>query len=332
MFLTFVHLKMQRKSRTIREGTKQSHTIKNQNMKIGIFGCGYRPDKLPLLQRLFEKLDTLEAEIFVSKDFHTFLSATPHLRLHVSGVLSAVPFDIDVALSVGGDGTFLRAAEQIGRQDIPILGINTGRLGFLAEAGPEQIEEMLDELSRGDYRIERRMMLRLQTRGADGLTRTGIYAEDSHGNYALNEVALLKRETSSMITIHTYLNKEYLTSYQADGLVIASPTGSTAYSMSVNGPILLPGSDNIVLSPVAPHSLNVRPLVIPGSYEITLKVESRNDSYLVALDGRSESLSTDVELFVCKADFSTQMIRRNNRSFYQTLRDKLMWGADVRVK
>lgn len=289
-------------------------------MKIGIFGCGYRSDKLPLLRRLFEKLETLKAEIFVSGDFHTFLSTTLDFRPACAGVLSAPPFGLDIALSVGGDGTFLRTAEQIGRQDIPILGINTGRLGFLAEAGPEQIEETLDEISRGDYRIERRMMLCLQT------------SEPAFAgcNYALNEVALLKRETSSMITIHTFLNDEYLTSYQADGLVIASPTGSTAYSMSVNGPIILPQSDNIVLSPVAPHSLNVRPLVIPGSYKISLEVESRNDSYLVALDGRSESLSVDVRLSVCRADFAIQMISRNNRSFYRTLRDKLMWGADVR--
>lgn len=289
-------------------------------MKIGIFGCGYRSDKLPLLRRLFEKLETLKAEIFVSRDFHAFLSTTFDFRPACAGVLSASPFGLDIALSVGGDGTFLRTAEQIGRQDIPILGINTGRLGFLAEAGPEQIEETLDEISRGDYRIERRMMLCLQT------------SEPAFAgcNYALNEVALLKRETSSMITIHTFLNDEYLTSYQADGLVIASPTGSTAYSMSVNGPIILPQSDNIVLSPVAPHSLNVRPLVIPGSYKISLEVESRNDSYLVALDGRSESLSVDVRLSVCRADFAIQMISRNNRSFYRTLRDKLMWGADVR--
>ncbi len=289
-------------------------------MKIGIFGCGYRSDKLPLLRRLFEKLETLKAEIFVSRDFHAFLSTTLDFRPACAGVLSAPPFGLDIALSVGGDGTFLRTAEQIGRQDIPILGINTGRLGFLAEAGPEQIEETLDEISRGDYRIERRMMLCLQT------------SEPAFAgcNYALNEVALLKRETSSMITIHTFLNDEYLTSYQADGLVIASPTGSTAYSMSVNGPIILPQSDNIVLSPVAPHSLNVRPLVIPGSYKISLEVESRNDSYLVALDGRSESLSVDVRLSVCRADFAIQMISRNNRSFYRTLRDKLMWGADVR--
>ena len=273
-----------------------------------------------MLRRLFEKLETLKAEIFVSRDFHAFLSTTLDFRPACAGVLSAPPFGLDIALSVGGDGTFLRTAEQIGRQDIPILGINTGRLGFLAEAGPEQIEETLDEISRGDYRIERRMMLCLQT------------SEPAFAgcNYALNEVALLKRETSSMITIHTFLNDEYLTSYQADGLVIASPTGSTAYSMSVNGPIILPQSDNIVLSPVAPHSLNVRPLVIPGSYKISLEVESRNDSYLVALDGRSESLSVDVRLSVCRADFAIQMISRNNRSFYRTLRDKLMWGADVR--
>ena len=291
-------------------------------MKIGIFGCGYRADKLPLLRRLFDKLDILKVDIFVSKDFYDYLSVTPDFQPAFSGVLDALPFDLDLALSVGGDGTFLRAAEQIGRQDIPILGINTGRLGFLAEAGPEQMEETLDELSRGEFRIERRMMLCLQTSDPDFV---GC-------NYALNEVAILKRETSSMITIHTFLNDEYLTSYQADGLVIASPTGSTAYSMSVNGPIILPQSDNIVLSPVAPHSLNVRPLVIPGGYKISLKVESRNDSYLVALDGRSESFSAEVELAVSRADFTVQMACRNNRNFYRTLREKLMWGADARVK
>ena len=135
-----------------------------------------------------------------------------------------------------------------------------------------------------------------------------------------------------MITIHTSLNDEYLTSYQADGLVIATPTGSTAYSMSVNGPIILPQSDNIVLSPVAPHSLNVRPLVVPGSYKISLNIESRTHSFLISLDGRSQSCPTNVRLSVCKADFSIHIINRHNQTFYQTLRDKLMWGADKRVK
>ncbi|MDY6255642.1 MAG: NAD kinase, partial [Bacteroidales bacterium] len=151
-------------------------------------------------------------------------------------------------------------------------------------------------------------------------------------NYALNEVAVLKRDTSSMITIHTSLNGEYLTSYQADGLVIATPTGSTAYSMSVNGPIILPQDNSIVLSPVAPHSLNVRPLVIPNDFEITLGVESRNRTFLISLDGRSEIFPAGIQLKVSKADYTTKVIKRYNHTFYETLREKLMWGADVRMK
>ena len=148
----------------------------------------------------------------------------------------------------------------------------------------------------------------------------------------MNEVAVLKRDTSSMITIHTSLNGEYLTSYQADGLVIATPTGSTAYSMSVNGPIILPQDNSIVLSPVAPHSLNVRPLVIPNDFEITLGVESRNRTFLISLDGRSEIFPAGIQLKVCKADYTTKVIKRYNHTFYETLREKLMWGADVRMK
>jgi len=151
-------------------------------------------------------------------------------------------------------------------------------------------------------------------------------------NCALNEVAILKRDISSMITIHTFLNDQYLTSYQSDGLIIATPTGSTAYSMSLNGPIILPESDNIVLTPVAPHSLNVRPLVIPGSHPITLRVESRTQNFLIALDGRSEVLTVDNQLTIYKADHTTRVIQRLNHTFYQTLREKLMWGMDKRVK
>ena len=162
-----------------------------------------------------------------------------------------------------------------------------------------------------------------------------LYTEDRafHGyNYALNEIAVLKRDSSSMITIHTFLNGEYLTSYQADGLVVATPTGSTAYSMSVNGPIIVPQSNSIVLSPVAPHSLNVRPLVIPDSDIITLRVESRNKYFLISLDGRSEIFPAGIELKMSKADYTTKVIKRYNHTFYQTLREKLMWGADVRMK
>ena len=227
--------------------------------KVGIFGSEYQADKQLVIKRLFEKLASLEAEVFVDRDFYLFLTDALNYEPPVSGILTSDEFDLDVALSLGGDGTFLR-------------------------------------------------------------------------NYALNEIAILKRDTSSMVTIHTALNGEYLTSYQADGLVISTPTGSTAYSMSVNGPIIIPQSKNLVLSPVAPHSLNVRPLVIPDSFTITLGVESRNKYFLIALDGRSEIFPTGIQLRVSKADYTTKVIKRYNHTFYQTLREKLMWGADTRMK
>jgi NAD+ kinase len=271
---------------------------------------------------LFEKLISQEAEIYVDVRFYNFLADGLNYEPPIAGLLTDDHFDLDVALSVGGDGTFLRTAARVNRQDIPILGINTGRLGFLADVGGNDIEDTLDELFKNYYKIEERTLLRLYT---EGRVFRGY-------NYALNEIAILKRDTSSMITIHTSLNDEYLASYQADGLLIATPTGSTAYSMSVNGPIIIPQSKNLVLSPVAPHSLNVRPLIIPDNYTITLGVESRNKSFLISLDGRSEVFPAGIQLTITKADYTTKVIKRYNHTFYQTLREKLMWGADARMK
>lgn len=291
-------------------------------MKIGVFGSEYQVERQSLIKRLFEKLRVMEAEVYVDNRFYSFLTDVLGYDPPMMELLTNDVFDLDVALSIGGDGTFLRTAARVNRQNIPILGINTGRLGFLADIGSNEVEDTLDELFKNYYKIEERTLLRLHT------------AERAfHGyNYALNEIAILKRDTSSMVTIHTFLNDDYLTSYQADGLVIATPTGSTAYSMSVNGPIILPQSNSIVLSPVAPHSLNVRPLVIPDSYEITLGVESRNKYFLVSLDGRSEIFPAGMQLKVSKADYTTKVIKRYNHTFYQTLRQKLMWGADTRMK
>lgn len=289
-------------------------------MKIGIFGGECKEDKFQVIQGLFEKLHRLGAEIFIQSSYADFLMEAFVFRPERSGVIDGDVSGLDVALSVGGDGTFLRTALQMHKQPIPILGINTGRLGFLADVGSGQIEEALDELFHGEYTVEERALLRLCT---DQHIFSGF-------NYALNEIAVLKRDTSSMITIHTYLNEDYFTSYQADGLVIATPTGSTAYSMSVNGPILLPQNRNIILSPVAPHSLNVRPIVIPDDYTITLHVESRTNSFLVSLDGRSEDMPVGNSLKISKADFTTRVVKRFNQTFYQTLREKLMWGADSR--
>lgn len=291
-------------------------------MKVGVFGSEYQAEKQNVIKRLFEKLRQQESEIYIDSRFYSFLTDGLDYEPSVTGILIGDEFDLDVALSIGGDGTFLRTAARVNKQDIPILGINTGRLGFLADISSNEIEDALDELFKNYYRIEERTLLRLYT--------------ENHSfqgyNYALNEIAVLKRDTSSMITIHTFLDDEYLTSYQADGLVIATPTGSTAYSMSVNGPIILPKSSNVVLSPVAPHSLNVRPLVIPDSYTIKLRVESRNEYFLIALDGRSEIFPAGIELKISKADYTAKVVKRYNHTFYQTLREKLMWGADTRMK
>ncbi|MDR0794983.1 MAG: NAD kinase [Tannerella sp.] len=291
-------------------------------MKIGVFGRNDQTDKLKLIQNLFGKLNERGAEVFVQKNFYTFLTDVLKYHPSIAGVIEGELTGLDIALSVGGDGTFLRTVAQLNQHPVPILGINTGRLGFLADIGSEQLEETLDELFLHNYRIEERMMLQLHS-----------HKHLFQGyNYALNEVAILRRDTSSMITIHTFLNDQYLTSYQADGLIIATPTGSTAYSLSLNGPIIHPESDNIVLSPVAPHSLNVRPLVVPGSYTITLQVENRTPTFLVALDSRSEVLTTETQLKVSKAGFKTSVVHRLDHTFYQTLHDKLMWGVDKRVK
>ena len=287
-------------------------------MRIGIFGSEYQLEKQSIIRRVFSKLAALGAEVYVDADFSDFLRDTFGFEPAVAGILSGDEFDLEVAISMGGDGTFLRTAARVNRQNIPILGINTGRLGFLADVGSTEVEETLEEVFKHYYRVEERTLLRLgtETRAYQGY------------NYALNEIAVLKRDTSSMITIHTELNGEYLTSYQADGLVIATPTGSTAYSMSVNGPIILPQDNSLVLSPVAPHSLKV----IPDDYEIRLNVESRNRTFLVSLDGRSEIFPSGIRLTISKANYTTKVIKRYNHTFYQTLREKLMWGADVRMK
>lgn len=290
-------------------------------MKIGIFGSEYQIEKQSVIKRVFNKLAERGAEVYVDASFAHFLWEAFQYKPAINGILSGDVFDLDIVISMGGDGTFLRTAARVNKQNIPILGINTGRLGFLADVGSTDIEDTLDELFKHYYKVEERTLLRLAT-------ENHIY---QGYNYALNEVAILKRDTSSMITIHTELNGEYLTSYQADGLIVATPTGSTAYSMSVNGPIILPQDNSLVLSPVAPHSLNVRPLVIPDDYRITLGVESRNRTFLISLDGRSEVFPAGIQLEISKADYTTKVIKRYKHTFYQTLREKLMWGADVRM-
>jgi NAD+ kinase len=225
-----------------------------------------------------------------------------------------------MVLSIGGDGTFLKAASRVGQKGIPILGINTGRLGFLADISPEEMEATFDEIHQGNYKVENRSVLEVL---CEGQKLEGY-------PYGLNEIAILKRDSSSMIAIHTAVNGATLTTYQADGLVISTPTGSTAYSLSVGGPIMVPRSNTISITPVAPHSLNVRPIVINDDWEITLEVESRSHNFLIAIDGRSETCSEGTRLTIRKAHYSMKVVKRPNHLFFHTLREKMMWGADGR--
>jgi NAD+ kinase len=288
--------------------------------KIGIFGSNYQAGKQKSIQLLLDKIQNSDGKIWMESRFYDYLSGQLAFKPKVEGLIDSKICPLDMVISLGGDGTFLRTATWIGRQNIPILGINTGRLGFLADIHADEIEPTLDEIFRGEFVMDERSMLELTT------TRSS----NEHYNYALNDIAILKRDTSAMIDILAYLNDEYLTNYLADGLLVATPTGSTAYSLSVNGPIIIPQANNFVLTPIAPHSLNVRPLVIPEDYTIRLKVESRNRNFLVSLDGRSEVYPSGSEFLIKKADFKIKIIKRLSQSFYDTLRKKLLWGTDIR--
>lgn len=287
-------------------------------MKIAIFGSKHQ--KKDQVVKLFDILNANETEIYLQAKFYDYLKNVMKLNYDVAGIINDDNFSADLVVSIGGDGTFLRTTMAIGKKDIPILGINAGRLGFLADVGEEDLEATFADIFAGNYRIEHRSQLHLTTEH-----------KDFQGfNYALNEIAILKQDSASMITVHANINGEYLTSYEADGIIIATPTGSTAYSMSVGGPIMTPVTSNFVISAIAPHSLSNRPLVVPDDSIITLDVESRNNTYLISLDGRSNVFRTGTKLHIDKASFSLKVLKRNENTFFDTLRNKLKWGIDPR--
>ena len=288
--------------------------------KFALFGNVYQAKKSANVLRLLSILSKHQAEIYIQKEFYQFLTKDQKMDIQAAGVFENDDFSADMVLSMGGDGTFLKAASYVGNKNIPILGINTGRLGFLADVSPEEMEETFEDIYKGDYKIEDRSVLHVFS---EGQPLKGY-------PYGLNEIAVLKRDSSSMITIHTSINGAYLTTYQADGLVIATPTGSTAYSLSIGGPVIVPHSNTIAITPVAPHSLNVRPIVINDDWEITLDVESRSHNFLVAIDGRSETCREGTRLTIRKANYYIKVVKRPNHIFFHTLRDKMMWGADGR--
>lgn len=291
-----------------------------QTLRFALFGNTYQEHKSAHVTHLLEILRRRKAQICIINEFYDFLRN--HTKADLSGleVFEGNNFSADMVLSIGGDGTFLKAASRVGKKEIPILGINTGRLGFLADVLPDQMEDAFDEIYQGNYLAEPRRVLKLT---CNGHVLKGY-------PYGLNEIAVLKRDTSSMITIHAYINGEPLNVYQADGLVISTPTGSTGYSLSVGGPILVPQSGTISLTAVAPHSLNVRPIVIRDDWEITLDVESRSHNFLIAVDGRSETCREGTRLTIKRADYYVRIVKRCHHSFFNTLREKMMWGMDGR--
>ena len=288
--------------------------------RCAIFGNTYQPKKCEAVQKLFDALRAFGIVPLIDRPFFEYLSEEMHIAVPAHQLITDDSFEADFAVSMGGDGTFLTTAMRVGDKQIPILGINTGRLGFLADFSLDDISETLKHLQDDLLRKEKCNVLQVEC------------SEGQMQGYpfALNEVAVLKRDNSSMISIRVDLGGEYLTTYQADGLIVNTPTGSTGYALSVGGPVMLPGSQNLGLVPVAPHGLTVRPLTLPDDLEITLTVESRSHNFLVAIDGRSESCQDSTKLVIRKAPYQVVVLKRPETTFLHTLRSKLLWGSDTR--
>jgi NAD+ kinase len=289
-------------------------------MRVAIFGNIYRSVLLSHIELLFDYFKDKDVTLLIDNELFGFLKENGTLDMNFTKVISDDNFNADLVLSIGGDGTFLSTAARIGRKNIPILGINTGRLGFLADVPSDEIIPALNAILASKFIVEERALLCIET--SDGTT--------FDYPYALNEVSVLRQDSSSMMSITASINGQMVHTYQADGLILSTPTGSTAYSMSVGGPLVIPQTQNFILSPIASHSLNVRPLIIPDSWTIELEVHSRSSCYLVSIDGRSKVLDQKTKLKITKADYTIKTIKQLNHTFFDTLKNKLMWGVDKR--
>jgi NAD+ kinase len=293
-------------------------------MKVAVFGRFYNETTTISVERLFDYLLMKNVDAYIETEFFNLIKKeAPNFDDYKSfKTFDTLDKSFDFLVSVGGDGTILRAIIFVKDMDIPIIGINTGRLGFLATIQVNQIENAIQNIIDGKYQISERSLLSIETSPEN---------EDVKSlNYALNEITVSRKNTTSMITVETYLNGEYLTSYWSDGLIVSTPTGSTGYSLSCGGPVITPDTNSFVLAPIAPHNLSVRPLIIPDSTEIQLKVSGREESHLISLDSRIATLENGTIIKIKKADFKIKMIDLLNESFFDTLRKKLLWGEDKR--
>lgn len=293
-------------------------------MKVAIYGQYYQNDTRPIIRDIFVFFNKNNTELYIEEDFLKILYEQDIIKKEYKTFRSYKDLDssFDLMLSIGGDGTILRAATYVCDKGIPILGINAGRLGFLAKVQKENIGEFMQLIFERKFGLSQRTLISLET--------TPLIKEIEQINYALNEISVSRKNTTSMITIETYLNDEYLTSYWADGLIISTPTGSTGYSLSCGGPVLTPEVNSLVITPIAPHNLNARPLVIPDNTVVKLKIHGREPEYLVSLDSRIATLKNETILTIKKTPFKINMVEIENETFLKTLRNKLLWGEDKR--
>jgi len=292
-------------------------------MKVGIFGQALSDNTKVYARKLLDSLAKFNIEVIIEEKFYNILidlKVTDKIYKTFSKDLS-LKNGLDLMFTLGGDGTILRVISYVKDSEIPIVGINTGRLGFMATIPKEEIEDKVEAISKGEYKIKERELLELQT---------SAKVENMPYNFALNEIAINRKETTSMVTVDAYLNGEFLNSYWGDGLIVATPTGSTGYSLSCGGPIIMPGSSNLVLTPIAPHNLYARPFVIPDDTEIGFHIKGRAENYLVSLDSRIVTVPHGIELIIKKSNFVIKMVRFEEQRFLQTLRRKMLWGEDYR--
>lgn len=288
-------------------------------IKIAVFGQAYKTQSLGYIVHLISLLTEKSCEILVFDKVLNLVKDEVKETVSTYGSNKTLPNDIDYMISVGGDGTMLAASTYVKDKNISIIGINTGRLGFLATIQKEEINTAIDELLAGRYSIIKRSLLEVN-----------IGTESKETYFALNEITVSRKNTTTMITIDTFINEEYLNTYWADGLIVATPTGSTGYSLSCNGPIIAPEVAAFAITPIAPHNLSIRPLIIKDNTNIKLEISSREKDFLLSMDSKVVSVKIGTAIYVKKADFSLQMIELNNQSFLKTLREKLLWGKDTR--
>lgn len=292
-------------------------------MKVALFGKSVKPDSISFVKELINQLKAVSADIYFNPYIKDIAEDVLFEKSNkVFDMTWEIPKDLDFLISIGGDGTLLDTIPLVRNSNLPILGINVGRLGFLANTAQEEISYAVKSLNEKSFKIDERSLIEIHSANSS--------SPFGNSNYALNEITIHKKDSSSMLALHAYINDDFLNTYWADGLIVATPTGSTAYSLSCGGPILSPSSDNFVITPIAPHNLNLRPMVVNDNVTIKLRLDSREEQCLVAMDSRSVSIENELEMMLKRADFNIKLIELPNQNFFKTIRNKLFWGKDVR--